>query len=75
VESKGTIRLNITLPREVHEDLRMLSAATGKSMNDFVLEAVRGMLQTQSRELVDHVEGWLSARRGRGLWQGEPESD
>ncbi len=46
--------LTIRAPREVHETLKAVAFATGQSINEIVLHAIREHLSTQEhRDLVD----------------------
>jgi predicted DNA-binding protein len=41
-----TVQVNVRVPKEVHEALRVLVAATGQPANEIVLRALRNYLAT-----------------------------
>jgi NRPS condensation-like uncharacterized protein len=49
--------LTVRVPKDVHDALRTLSFATGKSINDIVLAAIGDYLASQGHR--DAVEGFL----------------
>ena len=52
--SAGVQQVTLRMPREVHEAVKTLSSATGTSINDITLAALRDYLSTEGhRKAVD----------------------
>lgn len=61
--AKGAVRVNLSVPREVHEVLEGLSRKTGASKAGLVMNALRQMLPELRRQLAEHDEVEAYIRR------------
>jgi hypothetical protein len=55
--------MSATFPADVHAELRMLSASSGRSMNDLIVEAVRALVESQQSGIEKYVKMWLAKRK------------
>jgi predicted transcriptional regulator len=55
--------LTVRVPKDIHDALRTLSFATGKSINDIVLKAIGDYLGSQGHR--DAVEGFMRRAQDR----------
>ena len=72
METKNTFRFTIDLPKEEHKRLKTMSALSGKSMRDIIVEALNTFYREQehfssnnpnaeTRKILDEI------KRGEGL--------
>ena len=61
------VTTSIRMPDEVHEQYETLAHATGRSRNELMVEALRGMAERQLREIAMIQEGLDQSRAGLGI--------
>jgi predicted transcriptional regulator len=61
------VTTSIRMPDDIYEQYETLAQATGRTRNDLMVEALRGMAERKLREIALIQEGLEQSRAGRGI--------
>jgi predicted transcriptional regulator len=64
---RGCLVTSVRFEYRGHEQYEMLARATGRTRNDLMVEALRGVAERQLREIALVQEGLAQSRAGLGI--------